>query len=322
MGLGLDKQQKYCSDLSTGLLSMTGDPETLITDNMDGTIDINHGGQFRIVDRTDTFNFLSRARRNSFIATNNIDHTASGTDGNKVIIVDMSGTITIEALASGSAKLLAFEGVGVPNFNTHVQIGSISKDSGTINSFLTVISVNNNINNKLRFATDTIGVVNSVNDPQDIVISGNNDLKLNYTKGSSILTDIGFVDTDGLSPDQDILAADVTDVPILSVTRDGIIQAIGTDLNVLDIESPIGTLTPMGNNRSANRYVLGFADEQFIAVLFGQADFSTIDVAAIAPETLDNIALTQFGVKLRKISVEKSETDNANFVLTLLKQFR
>ena len=322
MGLGLDKQQKYYSDLSTGVMTMTGDPETLLTDNGDGTIDVNHGGVYRIVDRTDTFNFLSRSRCKSWVATSNIDHTASGADGNKVIIVDNTGVISIIALPSGSAKLLADEGAGIPNFNTHLQIGSLSKDAGSIDSFLFFVGINNNIHNRLRYGLDTVGVVNSVNDPQDIIISGNNDLKLKYTKGSALFTDIGFINTNGLSLDQDILLADIADVPLVSVTRDGIIQSLSTDLDVLNIESPIGTLTPMGNNQAANRYVLGFADEQFVGILFGQVDFGTVALAAAASEALNNIALTQFGVKLQKISVDKSETDNANFILTLLKQFR
>ena len=322
MGLGLDRQKKYCSDLSTGLISMTGDPSTLITDNMDGTININHGGDFRIVDRTDTFDFISRSRRRSWVATNNIDHTASGADGNKLILVDINGTITITTLPSDSAKLLAFEGDGTPpNLNTHIQIGSITKDAGVINNFVAVVTVNNNIFNNVRYISDSMGNINFVHEPQDIVISGNNDLKLKYVAGSSLLTDLGFTSTNGLSINQDTFVSDIIDVPILSITRDGIIQAIGTDLNVIDIESPIGTLTPMGNNQSANRYVLGFATEQFVGVLFGEEDFGTLAAAVAAEENLNNITLTQFGVKLRKISVDKSETDNANFVLTLLKQF-
>ena len=47
-----------------------------------------------------------------------------------------------------------------------------------------------------------MGVVNSLNEPQDVVISGNNDLKLNFTAGSSLLTDTGFVDNNGLSLNQ------------------------------------------------------------------------------------------------------------------------
>lgn len=324
-GYGLPEQKDYFSSLSTGIITMTGDPETLITDNMDGTIDINHGGDFRIVDRTDTFNFLSRSRRRSFVATSNIDHTASGTDGNKVIIVDNTGAISIVALPSGSAKLLAFENGGPPNFNTHVQIGSITKDAGVINNFVGLVTINNNIYNNVRYIMDSVGILNNTNDPQDIVISGNNDLKLKYTAGSSMLTDTGFPDNAGISINQNILAADIPDVPIVSVTRDGIIQAVGTDLNVLDIESPIGTLTPMANNTASNRYSLGFADEFFIVILFEQFDFgggTALQDASDAPDNLNNITLTQFGVKLRKISVDKNETDNANFLLKKLDRFQ
>lgn len=325
MGLGLNIQHTFCSNLSSGTISMTGDPDTLITDNGDGTININHGGEFRIVDRTDTFNFISRSRLRSWVATNNIDHIASGTDGSKVIIVDINSVITIVALPSGSGKLLANEGAGVPNFNTHLQLGSIVKDAGSIDSFLFFVGINNNIHNRVRFLLDTTNVINSINSPQDIVISGNNDLKLKYTKGSALLTDIGFIKTDGLNLDEDILSADLPDVFLVSVTRDGIIQSFSTDLDVLNIESSVGNLTPMSNNTAANRYLLGFADEQFAVILFGKTDFgggAALQDAADAIEDLDNIALTQAGVKLRKISVIKSETDNANFILNLLKQYR
>lgn len=320
-GYGLPEQKAYYDSLSTGLISLTGDPTTLITDNGDGTMDINHGGDFRIVDRTDTFNFISRSRLRSFVATSNIDHTASGADGNKVIIIDNTGTISIIALPKNSSKLSADEGSGIPNFNTHLQIGTLTKNSGTVNNFIFLVTINNNIFNNTRFFLDSIGIINTIMDPQDIVISGNNDLKLKYTKGSSLLTDTGFKNTGGLSLNQNKLIADIVDVPIISVTRDGLIDSISTDLNVVDIESPIGTLTPMSNNQAANRYILGFADEEFVVALYGQIDFGTIAAAALAPDLLANIDLTQFGTKLRKISVNKNETDNANFIFTLLNQF-
>ena len=323
MGFLTSKKIEIAKNKSTGLLSIDGDPTTLFSDNGDGTFNINHNGTGEIVDRIDSNNYIPRAKQISWVATSNIDHTAAGSDGNFTVLVDATNTISVVQLGSGLAVLSAFATNGDPNLNTHVQIVSFSKEAGSIISFVTIEFWNGNIHTKVRNFADQIGVLNSTNEPQDIEVVGGN-LELIYKAGSNFLKDEGFQETDGLSPDQDILANDVNPVPILLATRDNIIQSISTDLDVENYESSIGTLSLIPNNNAANRFILGFAAEQFVASLLGQEVFSGGSAqadAAASGELIDNPAISRFGNRIKLISLVEGETDLTNATLTDLLRF-
>ena len=311
-------------NITVDLLSDPGGDATVIGTFDDGTLNINHAGNYQVVKPIDQFNFVMKAFGRSWAPVSNLDHTAVGADGNFVIIVDETGVISIDELPSGSAKLLAFEGTGIANFNSHVQIGSITKAGNVINSFVPVLSTTNNIHNKHRYFLDSVGVLNNKNNPQAIEFAGAS-LELVYKAGDSLLTDIGFTDTGGVSPDQDILAADLNPATLVLVTRDDVIQAVTLDIDVVNIESPVGTIVAMSNSTAANRFVLGFADELFIAYLLGQTDYaggSALADAANAGEAVDNPSLTILGVLMDQISLMKNETDlTANATLTVLSRF-
>lgn len=288
-----------------------------------GSLNINHNGKYRNLKRPSLYRPQSTML--FFVAKNNIDHSAIGTDGNFSIVVDDTETISIIQLPTGIAKLEAFLGAGVPNFNTHLELGTFFKDAGVVGGFTPVAFWNGNIHNRFRYSADTIGVLNNT---QDVDFTGG-DLTLIYRAGFIFSTDVGFADTGGVSNEQNILTSDVNAPLILTVTRDNIIQDISVDVNVTDFESPVGTLTPLGVARAGNRFMLGFVDPNFpgggfLVNLLGQMPFpgaTRVQDAANSTEPLDNPNLTKLGSRLIKISVDVNEVDLNNAIKTKLEKF-
>jgi len=402
MGLGLDKQLKYCSDLSTGVISLDGDIDTIITinDNLPvaslatrisatevnfeitghatfnlsigsfirtsgwtpaaynitgvvlslpdannvrvvplsdpvtnatgsigvwdaGSINVAHNGVYRIVERPSLY--VPRSKMRAFSATNNIDHSAIASDGNLQVIVDVNQVISIIQQASGEPVLPTFNGAGIENSNTHVQLGVVAKQAGIVDAPSGFIQWNGNIHNRYRFGINTVGVLN-VN--QDVDFTGG-DLTLIYKQGSILSTDTGLTDTGGVDQDQNILTSDINNVTIITVNRNNIIQSVGTSVNVLNFESPVGTFAVMPNNTAANRFYVGFINPNFagggfLGGVLGQETFSggsALADAAASTEALDIPGIIIRGVKLIKASILKNETDLVNATKTKLNKF-
>lgn len=340
MGLGLEQQQKLYSGLSTNIIKIgtdSDDPTTNITDNGDETLNVNFAGIFRIVDRVNDSNgspannqfSKSRSRVLNWAAQSNIDHS-SFSDGNILVIVDNTGTISIVQLATGEALLPIFSN-SEPNINTHIQIGSLTKDSNVVvaGSVVSKVATDSNIQNKLRNITRILGTINTLDDP--VIIS-----PIIATIGIStnagiafIAADDGYVETGGINPNQFTVTASSPTL-ILTVNRAGTgnIVNVSTSLNVTQFEDPLnpGTFIAIGSSKAANRFIMAFAT--FNAELLGQTTYSggsrLID-ASEANEPLDIPNIAIFGGKISQVSVENAATDLslvAQAIFKDLKQFR
>ena len=97
----------------------------LLTDNGDGTFNINHAGQAEIIDRSNPY--YPKQKYSSWSITNNIP---VGADGAYVILIDSTGAIVQHQYSDESSQLEATD----DNFNTdnHIQLGSLTVEGGLI----------------------------------------------------------------------------------------------------------------------------------------------------------------------------------------------
>ena len=331
MGLKANQQQAFYSSLSTGLISMgesKDDPANLFTDNLDGTIDVNFAGDYRIVDRINTTNnrfVTSRSRRLSWAAVSDLDYTALP-DGNIVVTVNSAGTIEVIQLTSGAAVLPVFSDTEV-DLNTHVQIGTFVKSGATIAAgTLDVIqNVNNNSYNRIRNIARTIGTINSEDAKIDVTPIATTIGIATSAGRAFIASDAGFPQTGGLNPNQFTVNASSPTL-ILKVTRDNIIQSISFVLDVNNFESSPGTITAKGIARATNNFIIAFAP--FNAELLGQQEFAgatRVSDASQFDEDPDIPSIAIFGGKIKKIANDVGATDLslvAQAIFTDMKQFR
>jgi len=325
MGLATDKKIQNAKNTSTGLISINGDPLTLITDNMDGTININHDGIYEIVDRTDNNFTVARSTICKWVATNNIDHTADGDDGNFLVVVDIDQFISVIQLANRIPLLEVFV-ENDPDLNTHVQIGFLAKQSGLITNFTTQIMWNGNLHNRYKYLAQTLGVINSRTVPQDIIAVGGN-LQLIYKAGQAFIVDNNFFDADGLSQDQNILVNDINPTLIILADRTGAFITFTFDVDVVNIESPVGTFVTMPNNNAALRFFAGFPTLGLIGSLLGQIPYqagtpqASMQAAIDANEDPELPPFGVAGVNLIELASIKDETDLDNSIFKALPKF-
>lgn len=322
MGI-LSRRQRRMSKLeSTGLVKFNGDSSTLITDNGDGTININHSGLFDRIVKTDPGNYESETISGNWIATNNIDHTAAGADGNVLIIVDRNGVISIIQLVSGNAFLPSFS-TTEPDLNSHIQIGILTKTAGSIFNLEPTIVWNGNVMSRLRYLIKEIGVLTSLTNPSVITAGGN--LELNVTSGDRLLIDSegAFLQTDGMNPEQ-VNDNALTSALIVKALRDDSISSQSLDLdvnNIEDINSP-GMLVSKGASRASNNFMLTF--QTFIVQIYGQIIYSggtRIVDASQANESSEIPGIALAGGKIVQISVDNAETDLDNAIFKKLNRF-
>jgi hypothetical protein len=305
MGYGGDKQKKYYNDLSTGLIKIDGDPTGLITDNGDGTFNVNRAGKYRVVDRSDPNNFDSRSRIYNWPITSNIDHTVAGSDGNIIVYVDKDQTIKVTMLSSGGALL---DAISDPNINDVVQIGNIVVQGGVVFGIEIFLFVNNNIQNKFRNLLSYMPTLRSILQPPILEPVGGN-LQLIYTSGFSLIPIVGFEDSEGRNPDQSETTSS-NPVNIGIVTRDNVLQSFSTNLDVNNYESSPGVITAKANNKATNNFALGFGP--FVVQLYGQEEYAGTSPeiqASTANEDVDNPGISRFGSKLKQYSVLQGEVD-------------
>lgn len=338
-GYGLPEQRIYYRNLSTGLIiigSGTDDPANLLTDNGDGTIDVNFGGEFRIVDRVNEDNttpvlnnrpFKIRSRIVKWVATANINHIAAGSDGEFWITVDENSTIEITLSTTGSLLVPVFSDSGI-NLNTHLQLGGMVKTSGTVDVLESAPVVDNNIPNTIRhIARNAIGVINSADESIEIdPIAGTIQLALN--EGITFTGAPGqWLASGGLTTNF-FRSVATSPVSIFTIDRagDGNIVSISTSANVTEFESSPGVFSSIGASKAANRFYQ--SELIFITELLGQKTFSggaRLTDAAADNEPLDIPGLTSLLPKVVQISVDNASTDlslTAQAIFTLLKQFR
>ena len=331
MGLGLNRQQNLYSNFSSGLISIgnsTDDPSNLITNNGNGTISINFGGKYKIVDRVNTANnryYTSRSRILSWKPVADLDHTSIGSDGNFIIVVDDAETISIIQLSSNQALLPVYSDTE-PNQNTHIQIGNFVKSGGAIISSTIEVAqlVNNNTPNRLNNIAQTIGTVNSIVSPIEISPITSS-IQIATTQGRAFVPRSGFAQTKGINPDQFTTNASSPTLIIL-ITRDNLIQGQSFNVNVNDYESSPGIITAKSNSRVTNNFILAFA--QFNVQLLGQIEFSGADRLQDASEFSEELDLPELvlaGAKISKVSIEQGATDLTNSseaIFRDLEQFR
>ena len=274
----------------------------LLTDNGNGTFNINHAGQAEIIDRSNPS--YPKQKYPSWSIANNI---AIGTDGVYVILIDSTGTIVQHQYSDQSSELKATD----ENFNTdnHIQLGTLSVDGGFISSIQPVIQYSGNISNRFRAFQRLLGLVNSSKAPISITPILNT-LNLQINVGNSASADFGYVKLGSKAPDIDRVDPVVAPAFLLTALRDNSIIGAGFDLDVSLFESSIGIATVMTNNRASNRWLISFTD--FAGVILGQTEHNSVAIA-LASTNLANIpAIASAGLLVTKIAVLKN-TLNLDF---------
>lgn len=270
----------------------------LFTDNGDGTYNVNYAGQVEIIDRTNYA--YPKLRIINFLATNNIN---AGGNGTFVILINSLSQVINHQYADQASELKADD----PTYNTdnHVQLGTVSIDTGLISSIQPVIQYSGNISNRLRATQRAISIINSNVNPIRIEPNGAN-LTLNIETGSSISADFGFPNQEAKAPDFDNVSSTVITPLLLGVLRDNTIFAASTNLDVINYESSPGVLTVMTNNRFANRYLVSFSD--FAGYVLGQIQYNDITAAFTSILNPEIPSIAAGGLLTNRISVLKNAT--------------
>jgi hypothetical protein len=265
------------SSMSSGISFIGNDinsPADLITfpllsDNGDGTFNINHSGRALIIDRSNPY--YPKDKYPFWNATNNIP---VGADGVYVLLINSSGSIVQHQYADQSSQLKATD----PDFNTdnHIQLGTISVFGGLINSIQPVIQYSGNIANRLRGLNRILGVVNSVTEPIRIVPVINT-LNIAIQVGDSSSADFGFVKLGAKAPDIDRVDPELSPALLVTALRDNTIIGASFDIDVTLFESSPGVTTIMNPNKFAVRWLISFTD--FVGVILGKTEHNTAQLA-------------------------------------------
>lgn len=283
----------------------TVDPLIFLSDNGDGTFNVDSPGKGKLVDRANPF--IPIMKKFSWAAESNI--AVAVPNGIFLVLVDENGVISsqnIDDLASLSINRAP------PNLNTHLQIGAISTVGGFVNTIASNIYTDGNIMNRFRSFSQILGTLNSVNKSEGLEpVPGG--LTMSLIDGEQFASDQCFQFTNGNSPDT--CTFDTTPPAfIIAATRDNVIVDAGFDVNVLEYEDPIGTLITMTNNRSALRFFLSFGD--FGGYIFGQQEYLTSLEAIQSTEKAEFPAIALSGAPTIAMAVEKNETDLVNALTT------
>ncbi len=315
------------------LLSDPSGDATVVGTYDDGTLNVSFSGKYRIVDRVSDSNGApannqfskSRSRIFNWAALSNIDHTAIATDGNIIIAVDDTEVISLLQLASGKAVLPIYSDTE-PHLNSHVQIGSITKQSGvfTAGTNESNSTINNNPSNRTQNIAGTMGTINTTDNP--IVITPiSATIGIAKNAGLAFLgTAAGYVQSKGFNPNQNqVLAASPSLVITVDRAGDGNIVNVSSIVNVEQYESSPGVFTAKGASKASNNFIIAF--RSFVVELLGQITYSggsRLTDASTAGEAVDNPGISIFGALAAQISIEVSESDLDNAIFSTLKQFR
>ncbi len=318
------------------LLSDPGGDATVLGTYDDGTFDINLPGKFRIVDRVSDLNGTpinnqftkSRSRIFSWVATFNIDHTAVGSDGNFIIIVDDTSIISIIQLPSNQILLPVYSNTEA-NFNTHIQIAGLIKSNGNVDVVeIGENSVNNNPYNLIRNIGRNIGVLNSL-DNQIITSPINGTIQISTNVGNFFSgSQGGYIPTKGFNPNQfETVASSPTTIFTIDRASNGNIVNISTSLNVNQFESSPGVFASKGSSKASNNFIQ--TATVFNVELLGQITYSggsRLTDAETANEFINIPNISILLPKITQISIENGATDLNNPAEAIfksdIKQFR
>jgi hypothetical protein len=299
------------NDASTGIVFIDGSPLTFVTFNSNpgglATVDINHAGIARIVDRTITFE--AKPKYFSFEAISGVS-APTGT-GNFIIYINGSGVVTITDI-NGQSRLSAYDPDNL-DMNEVVQVGQMSVEDGSIGNSTIFPQWVGNIGNRQAGIMDALGVINSIVDKVTISIPGGG-LGLDIEPGLALSRGVGFQEG---AFDQGADYVKVSSTPgslVVLVTRDNVIVGFSFSIDTLNYESPVGTLTVIPPNKSANRFTTVFPSSQFIGYLLGQEVYTTTTLALESFELADFPSIFAGGAPVLQIAVDKNETDLANAV--------
>lgn len=299
--------------LSTGMVEID-DPSQLLTyvqiNPGDNTrIDVLTGGKIRIVDwSNDDFRPIISYKK--YDAT--IGIIANANNGNNVVTVDKNGNVIV-IQPSNTAPELPTVG-DVHNLNNAVQIGLAVSVAGVLAGAGPVPDTNANM--YVRWATmlRILGRVNSLITPIQINPVGGN-LQLEVTAGDVLSQRVGIQTNGSQSPDV-FTTAFASPQVILLITRDNIIQSASITVDVINIESPIGTLTLINPNKFKNIYNKVFPASAAIGLFLGQIEYGTaqeaIEAATSGLEKPEFSSIAAGGVAINVITVKRDETDLSN----------
>ena len=302
---------------SSGVLDITGDLTTLISFNSEvgnDSVNVNLGGKAVIVDRTS--NFAAKAGYAEWVPTFNI--VSPSDNGNFIICVDNIGIPQIVD-ADGLSKLPAYDVSGI-DMNNFAQLGVFSITAGSVTSGGSAIQWNGNLANRFMGLSDALGVINYFAERvRSDIVAGT--LNLQILAGKVFSRIAGRV-TAELTQRPDIIP--VPDAPLSTVAvalRDNAIVSFGVTVDVLNYESPVGTLQVIPPNKAANRFCVIFPSSTFTGIQLGQKTYGTAALAQNSFEESEFSSITAGGFPTIQISLEKNETDLSNSLIKNLPRF-
>lgn len=289
---------------SSGIISIQDNSTSFITTNGDGTINITKSGVGEIIDRSsDPFN--PTYKRFSWIATNNLDTNPTGQNGTFVVLVDESGTISVESL--NSINRLQATSINGFNINNRVQLGTFTRTGTTFTALSSFWQFQGNSNNRINALMDTLGVLNSITDPVTLEVTDIN-LTMNVTSGIILSRQVGSLVGNGTNAPDIISVNAASTLNQILVNRNNSIISSSTNTNVTQYESPNGTFNTMTNNRYALRWYYYFPFSQFVGYTLGQAEYNDASSALNSNEMPDTPSILSGGVLLRRCAVLKNDT--------------
>lgn len=307
------------NDMSSGVVKIDGDITTFFTFNAEpvgnDSFTINHPGVAVVVDRSETF-----GAKPEYIPWVPITIVSPVADGNVIVFIDKTGVIQA-ANVNALAKLPAYD-ASTPNMNDSVQLASYVISGGVISSAGTAALPQwlGNISNRLMGVMDSLGVINDFAQriTSEIIPGG---LQLEIGSGKAISRSVGFKDSLGTQKPDIIEVPDVSPSLIGTATRDNALVSFGFDLDVLNYESPIGTVTAIPPNKTANRFLAVFPNNQFTGVQLGQRTYNTTILAINSFELSEFSEIIGAGVPTIQIAIDKSEIDLSNAIIKNLPRF-
>ena len=291
---------------SSGVLDIQGDLATLVSFNAPlGEVNVNLGGDAVIVNRDVTFG--AKPEYVSWVPTLAIPSPSP--NGSFIVYVDNAELVKI-ANINNLSKLPAFDSGGL-DMNNAVQIGTYSITNGTITSGAPIIQWTGNLDNRLKGLSDALSVVNYFGERiRNDIVAG--------TLNLQIITGKAFTRTAGVVNSLITKRPDIVEVPNISPSviglalRNNVIVSFGTAVDVLNYESPVGTLSVIPPNKAVNRFFVVFPNNQFTGYQLGQTTYTTPLLAQDSFEESEFSSIFANGVPTIQLSLDKSETDLSN----------
>lgn len=300
---------------STTLTRIDGPLDTMFTNNGDGTFNLNHAGSGIVVDRSNPFEFTVHVL--NWLPQSNVS-TPPGTLIS-IYINKKNEAVGVDLPASRLSLLDKDNGFDA---NRLLQIGFSRKTGGVLDDVgadMPAIQYTGNLGIvKANIERNMLGTVRSIRNPIKLLFNSGA-LTAKLSAGDTLFENGAWSNSafDGVhNPD----SVSVEEADTLFVYVDRLNNIVGADVNfdVLNYESPIGTLIEIEPNKAALRFSVEFADDSFTAVAYGQNTENTTQLVMDSPEKFEIPSILIAGGALNRTAVFKNETNSDNFINEVL----